>query len=429
MASIQFTANETGFEEFVDMIGNDGFESSGFLCSSDLKQEQFEEDFSSVMEEDLTSHGSESVTSPTSTVSEGSLAESVDSPNSTYEFLQSPTQQTPISAASPNSNHPTTNGIQALLKPAKARDDQYETQFPKSLLCSPYKYDLKLVGSALGSSKSHKQTQHPDDSHLVLSLVDAETLELPLPNKSGIAVETVEHLTEGQVNIRFALNLCSFHYRKRPFRLVLSDKTAKTNPNLFVSVPFHTYARRRDNNSTKFGSPSKNSSRLSCLFNSNAQQASVAAAAASFVPFQPMYTYITPPVQYMPGNPFAMALTPLHHQPLNGGALYWQQNAQAQPAGIPNASMVKNELPITVNKPTKAAAAATEHKPVVKEEPKEELSEQVRKFVQSKSCTQSFAFPKTCESSVEKSALAYQVLTSLSVAEREAVLILLNSKN
>jgi hypothetical protein len=127
--------------------------------------------------------------------------------------------------------------FQALLKPAKSRDDQYETSFPPTMLCTPYKYDLKFVGEQLEKDLSL--------STVTCELVDSETDSKPelagSDGRPGVILESVE--TQGKDKIfRFALNWCSFHFKKRSFRLKLFYRGEL----LFASTSFHTYARRRD---------------------------------------------------------------------------------------------------------------------------------------------------------------------------------------
>jgi hypothetical protein len=119
------------------------------------------------------------------------------------------------------------------LKPAKAREDQYEGgDFPKSLLCNPYKYDLKIQGDLLD-----------ENTDITLELVDAETKKTPNSSKRGITVETVEKNSKRERVIRFTINLCSFHFRRRAFRIAVLCSGGKQ---LYLSTPFRTYARRRE---------------------------------------------------------------------------------------------------------------------------------------------------------------------------------------
>ncbi|KAG2388289.1 hypothetical protein C9374_000453 [Naegleria lovaniensis] len=138
----------------------------------------------------------------------------------------------------------TASGLVVLLKQAKGREDQFEDRFPPSLLCHPYKYDLKIIGSGIENHRQHK---------LTLNLVDAETLIVPnvtLPNNKkiveAVAVEQVEELNPNERMIRFTFNLCSFHFKRRSFRLELTQTVDGTVKRLFLSDPFQTFARRRE---------------------------------------------------------------------------------------------------------------------------------------------------------------------------------------
>lgn len=126
--------------------------------------------------------------------------------------------------------------LQASVKPAKSRDDQYEASFPPTLLCTPYKYDLKLLGGALDKEMTIKTVS--------LELVDAETLQKPdtPETRPGVTLEGIENHGDKHKVFRFALNWCSFHFKKRAFCLKLVYK----NMVIFSSTPFHTYARRRE---------------------------------------------------------------------------------------------------------------------------------------------------------------------------------------
>jgi len=162
----------------------------------------------------------------------------------------------------------------AYLKPAKGRDDHYTVgEFPVSLLCNPYKYDLKLVGdihpgkanspsSALKSIADllNQQRAVMDETEfLSVTLVDADTMTAPTicattttggnisqtPLKKGnVTVESITIVNSKERVIRFTFNLCSFHVKRRAFRLVVSNKN--TGENVFVSSPFKTFARKRD---------------------------------------------------------------------------------------------------------------------------------------------------------------------------------------
>lgn len=134
------------------------------------------------------------------------------------------------------------NNLIVLLKQAKGRDDQFESVFPPSLLCHPYKYDLKIIG----------ELENGQQAKLTLNLVDAETLTVPnvsLPNKKiveGVSVEQIEETGTNERVIRFTFNLCSFHFKRRPFKLELTQVIGTTTKRLFLSNAFQTFARRRE---------------------------------------------------------------------------------------------------------------------------------------------------------------------------------------
>lgn len=120
------------------------------------------------------------------------------------------------------------------LKPAKSREDSYDWQFPNELLCSPYKYDLKIQGDVT------KDVQ--------IVLVDSESHSLIEQNgKPGCFVEQIEEFGNREIVVRFLLNFCSFHFKKKSFKLFvyMSGKL------IYTSTPFMTYARRRESNTPK----------------------------------------------------------------------------------------------------------------------------------------------------------------------------------
>lgn len=67
--------------------------------------------------------------------------------------------------------------------------------------------------------------------------------------KKTVSVASIEKLGNRELVIRFSLNLCSFHYKKRDFLLKVTSKS--TGKLLFISTPFHTYARKRRTNKKK----------------------------------------------------------------------------------------------------------------------------------------------------------------------------------
>lgn len=159
------------------------------------------------------------------------------------EQQQNFTNETEQNTTNNNNNTSKMNSdLTVLLKQAKGRDDQFETVFPPSLLCHPYKYDLKVIG----------ELDKNQQAKLTLNLVDAETLTVPnvtLPNKKiveGVSVEQIEEVGPNERIIRFTFNLCSFHFKRRPFKLELTQVTGTTSKRLFLSNSFQTFARRRD---------------------------------------------------------------------------------------------------------------------------------------------------------------------------------------
>jgi len=135
---------------------------------------------------------------------------------------------------------------EVFLKAAKGREDQYQGTIPAYLLCNPYKYDLKIKGT-------------PIDENVNVELLDRETKQDPEKNvskkKKTVSVASIEKLGNREIVIRFSLNLCSFHYKKRDFLLRITSKS--TGKLLFLSTPFHTYARKRRTNRKKKNEPAK----------------------------------------------------------------------------------------------------------------------------------------------------------------------------
>jgi len=183
--------------------------------------------------------------------------------------------------------------LEFFLKAAKCREDQYVSgNFPLTLTCTPYKYDLKVVGKLAADKKDFS-----------IELVDAESLSRPEPvnpeTRQGVTLETVETFSDTERVVRFALNWCSFHFRKRSFRLKLICK----EQSIFVSSPFHTYARRRDTPYEK--SPVSKKAKLgkplvSALAKQVVQQTYVTAhpMMQQAVCWQPMYSMQVPQTPY-----------------------------------------------------------------------------------------------------------------------------------
>lgn len=158
--------------------------------------------------------------------------------------------------------------VTAYLKPAKGREDQYTVgDFPVSLLCNPYKYDLKLVGEINPVGKrapmnsisdllnQQRKANQEEGDFLLLTLVDADTMAAPQltsgstpikDKKDYLSVESITKIHNKERVIRFTFNLCSFHVKRRSFRLVVQNKNS--GESVFVSSPFKTFARRRDQN-------------------------------------------------------------------------------------------------------------------------------------------------------------------------------------
>ncbi|KAL9652968.1 hypothetical protein ABK040_015483 [Willaertia magna] len=185
--------------------------------------------------------------------------------NSAFDnFLESkevfPQQQTSLETNNinvTNNNNDQPAKLQVFIKQAKGKDDQYDIKFPSSLLCHPYKYDLKVVG----------EIKDIANSKLVVSLVDSETYVIPnvsLPNKKtveNIAVEQIEEVQPNERLIRFTFKLCSFHFKRRSFRLELTQEwSTGKKVRLYLSDPFQTFARRREHH---FGSKPTNTTSTS----------------------------------------------------------------------------------------------------------------------------------------------------------------------
>lgn len=252
---------------------------------------------------------------------------------------------------------------QVFLKPAKSRDDQYEASFPPTLLCTPYKYDLKLVG-AFDKEMSVK--------NVCMELVDSESLSKPENPEArpGVTLEGIENHGEKEKVFRFALNWCSFHFKKRAFCLKLSYKDAT----LFTSTPFHTYARRRD-------TPYSNTA---CK-----RQLTYPAAFAfspSRVKVQPVTpAMVSPPVSYSPVH-LQTGAYPMFDF-MKAPSFFQYSPASTATTISPPSSRQSSPIPTVVNSPTQPAAGQI---------------------------PQLFA-------SMERTQMAIQLLSSLSPAERDAV--------
>lgn len=188
--------------------------------------------------------------------------------------------------------------LQSFVKPAKSRDDQYETAFPATLLCTPYKYDLKLVG-ALDKEMTIKNVS--------LELVDAESLQKPdtPETRPGVTLEGIENHGDKEKVFRFALNWCSFHFKKRAFCLKLVYK----NTIVFSSTPFHTYARRRDTPYSNHATSCKRQLTYPAAFamspsRAKVQQPVVASKVPSPQPYSPVQTGAFPMFDFMKAPSF-----------------------------------------------------------------------------------------------------------------------------
>lgn len=129
--------------------------------------------------------------------------------------------------------------VDGIMKPAKSRKNEYKS-VPSSLLCNPYKYDLKLSGTGIGKLVTD------EGKHIELQLVKADTMETPLIAKDPMSVDSVMLADENTVIFRITLHICSFHFKKREFRIVLSD--IDNSRFLYISPAFRTYARKRERN-------------------------------------------------------------------------------------------------------------------------------------------------------------------------------------
>lgn len=222
---------DISFEEFVDMVNFDAFVETNPQFASQLvvdddvslapEQQQPQQHFFELLQE----------------MPEEQKPQAPQQPTAQEEEQQQQQQQQQKKKKKPV--------LLVQLKPAKSREDQYEgPNFPTTMLCTPYKYDLKFVGSE--GTVLDQQLVKFDPSSLLLELVDSESLARPEVSPSetrpGLVVESIESFTPQEKVVRFALNWCSFHFRKRAFRLKATYKQEL----IYLSTPFHTYARRRD---------------------------------------------------------------------------------------------------------------------------------------------------------------------------------------
>jgi hypothetical protein len=142
----------------------------------------------------------------------------------TYDLFEEPTF--PITF----SEKPASPNFEFFIKPAKTREERFIGDvFPSSLLSNPYKYDMKIKGNEL-------------TKNVEMTLVDAETFnEITLDDKSGVTIETVEQYSTREIVVRFTINFCSFHFKKKSFRLIVRMNGIP----IYTSTPFMCYARRK----------------------------------------------------------------------------------------------------------------------------------------------------------------------------------------
>jgi hypothetical protein len=125
-------------------------------------------------------------------------------------------------------------------KPAKSREDQFKVaNFDETMLSSPYKYDMKIQGNLENETFKFK-------------LLNSVTLKDPDEKKETVTIESVEKFGEKEVIIRFKINLCSFHYGKMSFKLLVEDSKGNI---IYLSTTFLTSARRKE---ITLPSPKKN---------------------------------------------------------------------------------------------------------------------------------------------------------------------------
>lgn len=127
-------------------------------------------------------------------------------------------------------------GTFGTLKAAKSKDNSY-IRVPSSLLCNPYKYDLKITGKDIGRLVSDEK------KNVELRLVDADTLITPMTKKDPVTVDSITVADDDTVIFRITLHVCSFHFQKKPFRITLYN--TNNNQLLYASPMFRTYARKR----------------------------------------------------------------------------------------------------------------------------------------------------------------------------------------
>jgi len=110
------------------------------------------------------------------------------------------------------------------LKCAKEKDSEYSLYFPNSLLCQPYKYDLKISGYGLNDT-------------LKVALLDEETLQ---PINNSCSVESLNFIDQEAI-IRFSFSTTSYK-EKKGFKILVT----LNGKQIFLSTSFKTFARRKE---------------------------------------------------------------------------------------------------------------------------------------------------------------------------------------
>lgn len=262
--------------------------------------------------------------------------------------------------------------ISFTLKAAKCREDQYAPEFPPTMTCTPYKYDLKIFGTIKCQNEKKE---------LTVDLVDSETLEKPEYNSSetrpGVTLESVEVISQRERVLRFALNWCSFHFKKRAFRL----RVKAENETVFISTPFHTYARRRDSPYTRESSAPLKRAASAVLSRPCSFSASLATSAGLYQQNNNVYwpTY-----------------------PVPGQVAYSPAQVQTQQQAIPKSALSSNTIHLH------------------KLQPKQEIPRTPVQYVSPPSSGASSPVQHLL-TSMERTSLALQLMSSLSPVERQAV--------
>lgn len=127
------------------------------------------------------------------------------------------------------------------LKPAKGRETEYKFNFPKEMNTTPYKYDMRIA-KELNIKAIKVKLVYEDGTDLPYVPISAN-YQLPsnYRNKAPLEVNETTSKSYKEHIIRFSLNVCSFHHRRRRFCVSVSDGERE----LFRSTPFKTFARRK----------------------------------------------------------------------------------------------------------------------------------------------------------------------------------------